>query len=160
SRQSLWSTAPGWRRLLIGSGMLTALALSAPIFLSRLAPAPVAQAVSVGPATQSGPTQQSCSLQIPDAPQYVTARVTGMVQNKDVSAATRTVESQTGAKISPPYLALPRVAAEVYPTGPVTMAAIPANMTVNIGDLVELSSRYRDRSLPCHFIPWTINRVI
>jgi hypothetical protein len=26
--------------------------------------------------------------------------------------------------------------------------------------MVELASRYRDRALPCHFVPWTINRLV
>jgi hypothetical protein len=112
-----------------------------------------------GPAMQSEKAQQSCSSQIPDAPQHVTARVTGTVTSEEALAATRAVESQLGAKISPAYLALPRVNAQL-PTGQATLAAIPVSMTVKIGDLVELNTRYRDRSLPCHFIPWTINRVI
>ena len=40
------------------------------------------------------------------------------------------------------------------------MAVIPEQMTVKIGDVVELNTRYRDASLPCHFIPWTINRLV
>jgi hypothetical protein len=112
-----------------------------------------------GPAMQSERAQQSCTSQIPDAPQHVTARVTGIVPSEEALAATRAVESQIGAKISPAYLTLPRVNAQLL-TGQATLAAIPVSMTVKIGDLVELSTRYRDRSLPCHFIPWTINRVI
>jgi len=41
-----------------------------------------------------------------------------------------------------------------------TIAAIPPDMTVKVGDLVVLNTRYRDHSLPCHFIPLTISRVI
>jgi hypothetical protein len=40
------------------------------------------------------------------------------------------------------------------------MAAIPEHTAVKMGDLVELNSRHRDQSLPCHFIPWTINRRV
>jgi hypothetical protein len=40
------------------------------------------------------------------------------------------------------------------------MAAVPEYMTVKVCDLVEVNSRYRDPSLPCHFIPWTINRLV
>jgi hypothetical protein len=40
------------------------------------------------------------------------------------------------------------------------MAAVPEHMSVKIGDTVELNSRYRDPTLPCHFIPWTINRLV
>jgi len=159
--QTLWSTAPGWRRLVIGSSVLTSVALSAPMWLPHLDTAPQTQFAShaVGPAMQSQTTQQSCSLQIPNAPEHVTARVTRMVPSEETLAITRTVETQIGAKISPAYIALPRVAAEINP-GRVTLAAIPVNMTVKIGDEVELNSRYRDPTLPCHFIPWTINRVI
>jgi hypothetical protein len=115
--------------------------------------------VAPGPAMQSERAQRSCTSQIPDAPQHVTARVTGMVPSEEALAATRTVESQIGAKISPAYLTWPRVNAQL-PTGQATLAAYPVSMNVKIGDLVELNTRYRDRSLPCHFIPWTINRVV
>jgi hypothetical protein len=58
-------------------------------------------------------------------------------------------------------VSLRRATVEDYPPGNFrTMAAIPEQMTVQIGDLVELSSRYRDAALPCHFIPWTINRLV
>jgi hypothetical protein len=66
-----------------------------------------------------------------------------------------------GARINPDYFALKRATVERYPDGNrSTMAAIPENMDVKIGDLVELASRYRDRTLPCHFVPWTINRLV
>jgi hypothetical protein len=56
---------------------------------------------------------------------------------------------------------LPRVAIEGYPdTNIKSMAAVPERMTVKIGDLVEVNTRYRDASLPCHFIPWLINRPV
>jgi hypothetical protein len=45
-------------------------------------------------------------------------------------------------------------------TGMETIAAVPPAMSVKVGDLVELNSRYRDHSLPCQFIPWTDNRVV
>jgi hypothetical protein len=112
-----------------------------------------------GAAMQSERAQQSCTSQIPDAPEHVTARVTGVVPREEALAATRTVESQIGAKISPAYLTWPRVSAQLL-TGQATLAAYPVSMTVKIGDLVELNTRYRDRSLPCHFIPWTVNRVV
>jgi hypothetical protein len=165
-KPTLWSTAPGWRKLVIGSGVLTSLAVSAPILLPRPETVTDTQSAhAVGSAVQSEKTQQSCtaqmlSWQIPDAPQHVTARVTRMVPSAEVLARTRAVETQIGAKISPAYLTLFRVDAQMYSTGQVTLAAIPVDMTVKIGDLVELNSRYRDQSLPCHFIPWTINRVI
>jgi hypothetical protein len=40
------------------------------------------------------------------------------------------------------------------------MAAVPENLDVKIGDVVELNSRYRDPGLPCHFIPWTIDHLV
>jgi hypothetical protein len=88
-----------------------------------------------------------------DALQHVTARVTGMVPSEEALAATR--DSQIGAKISPAYLTLPGVNVQL-PTGQATLAAIPVSMTVKMGDLVDLNTRYRDRSLACRFIPWTI----
>jgi hypothetical protein len=89
------------------------------------------------------------------------ARVTSFVSPEQALAATQAVEAQLGAKISPSYLSLPHVAAEGYPNSSFkTLAAIPQQMTVKIGDVVELNARYRDAGLPCHFIPWTINRLV
>ncbi len=75
------------------------------------------------------------------------------------------MEAQLGAKVSPDYFSLTRVMVEIEPaekgaTDRTTMAAIPESLAVKIGDLVELDGRHRDQSLPCHFIPWTINRLI
>jgi hypothetical protein len=150
-KPALWSSAPAWRTLVIGSGLLTSLAMSAPIVLSGLG-------------VEVGSTQQSCTTQLPGAPQHFTARVTRFLSSEQVLAATRSVEAQERAKISPGYLNLTRVGTEIsQPNGNTTfttMAAVPEFMTVGIGDVVELSSRYRDPSLPCHFVPWTVNRLI
>jgi len=161
-KSALWSTAPGWRKLVIGSGVLTSLAVSTPILLPRPETAPNTPAAShaFGAPTQSELTQQNCRSQIPDAPDHLTARVTHFVPSEEALAITRMVEAQLGAKISPAYLPLGRASIQPLPGGSPTIAAIPANVIVNIGDLVEVSTRYRDGSLPCHFFPWTINRVI
>jgi tetratricopeptide (TPR) repeat protein len=118
---------------------------------------------AVGSASQQ--PEQTCtaqmpSSQMPDVPQHVEARVTDTVPTAEVLTITRNVELQTGAKESPAYLGWYRVWAQNSASGHRTIAAIPPDMTVKLGDLVELNSRYRDRSLPCHFVPWTINRVI
>jgi hypothetical protein len=109
--------------------------------------------------TQRGP---SCNLQIADAPQQLTGRVTSFLAGEAASARVREIEAELGAKMSPAYVALNRVTVVAYPPSDSwsTMAAIPEGLTVKIGDLVELKSRYRDQSLPCHFIPWTINRLL
>jgi hypothetical protein len=106
------------------------------------------------------PTGPSCGLQIGDAPEHRTGRVTGVVSEQQALAATKAVEAQLGAPISPAYLPLKRVTVSDPQSDFRTMAAIPKEMSVQTGDMVELNSRYRDRSLPCHFIPWTINRLI
>jgi hypothetical protein len=106
------------------------------------------------------PTQPSCGLQIGDAPQHRTGRVTGFLSDEQALANTKTAEAQLGAPISPAYLSLQRVNVADPQSNFRTMAAVPKEMSVQMGDLVELSSRYRDPSLPCHFIPWTINRLI
>jgi hypothetical protein len=64
--------------------------------------------------------------------------------------------------MSPAYLPLKRATVEAYPGGGrwETGIGIPEHMAVAVGDVVELDSRHRDPSLPCHLIPWTINRVI
>jgi hypothetical protein len=115
---------------------------------------------AVGSASRSEQPEQTCTAQIPDVPQQFEARVTDTVPTAEVLTITRNVETQTGAKISPAYVAWFRVWAQSSANGQRTIAAIPPDMTVKIGDLVVLNTRYRDRSLPCHFVPLTINRVI
>ncbi len=99
-------------------------------------------------------------MQLATAPQHQTGRVIGLVPDVQALAGTRAIEANLKARISPAYLALKRVNVALDPQGDhrTTMAAIPEHMAVQIGDLVELDTRYRDPSLPCNFIPWTINR--
>ena len=115
----------------------------------------------INPKTQQQQVQQSCAAQIPTTARHVTGRVTGFWTDKEALAATRNVEAILGLKVNPAYLRLKHVGVRYGPTRDYeTMAAVPEHMAVKIGDTVELYSRYRDPSLPCHFIPWTINRII
>jgi hypothetical protein len=108
--------------------------------------------------------QQSCSTQLEASPQHYTARVIRLLSEQEVSARTMRVEGREQARMSPAYRPLRRVDAQAWPQDGSstfsTMAAIPEYMTVKVGDKVELISRHRDPTLPCNFIPWTINRVI
>ncbi len=114
------------------------------------------------PPTQPDPVQESCNLHIAGEPQHLTGRVTRFLSGEEILARTQSVEDRLGAKISPAYASLKRVTVESYPQdgNGSTMAAIPERMAVKIGDLVELNSRHQDESLRCHFIPWTINRIV
>jgi hypothetical protein len=106
--------------------------------------------------------QEACNLHIADEPQHLTGRVTGLLSGEEVMTRTQRVEAELGAQVSPAYVSLKRVTVERYPPAGnwSTMAAIPEHMAVKIGDLVELNSRHQDESLRCHFIPWTINRIV
>jgi hypothetical protein len=103
-------------------------------------------------------TQQSCSAQIPIAPEHATGVVTGFLNDEQVLAINRFTEAQVGAKVNPTYLPLKHV--WVQNPRLKTMAAVPEHMSVKIGDSVELNTRYRDPILSCHFIPWTINHLV
>ena len=115
-----------------------------------------------GAPAQTELMQQGCGLQIPGAPQRVTGRVTRFVSGEEALTLTNAVEAQLGAKISPAYLSLKRVRVEASGENRNwwTIAAVPEDMPVKVGDLVELNSRYRDPELPCQFIPWTIYRLL
>jgi hypothetical protein len=139
-----------------------------PAFLQNSPAAPIPPATetvqsapeAVASPTQAEPVQQSCKSQIADAPQHLTGRVTNFISAEQALARTSAVEAELGAKINPAYLSLKRVEVEKFPESSITMAAVPENLDVRIGDVVELNSRYRDPSLPCHFIPWTIGRLV
>jgi hypothetical protein len=110
--------------------------------------------------SQGDPLQPSCMLQIADAPEHQTGRVVRFLPDEQALERTRALEALLEAKISPAYLSLKRVEVDTRPYGSTFMAAVPEQMAVQIGDMVELNSRHRDTSLPCHFIPSTINRLI
>jgi len=113
-------------------------------------------------ASNAADTQQSCNAQNPPAPQNYTGLVAGFLTDEQVLKITRAVEAQSGSKVNPAYLPLKHVIVRAHWQNRdlQTMAAIPAQISVKPGDAVELSSRYRDPTLPCHFIPWTITRLI
>jgi hypothetical protein len=121
-----------------------------------------ARATAVEPAAvQSEPTQAKCDLEIGSTPQHVTGRVIAVLSSEEGQMRTQQVEAALGAKVSTAYASLQRVEVLRYPDGHLsTMAAVPQNMSVKLGDLVELNSRYQDQSAPCSFIPWTINRLV
>jgi hypothetical protein len=101
---------------------------------------------------------RTCALQIPGTPQRRTGRVTGLVSEEQALAAVKRVEAQSRAQISPAYQSLRHVSVEDGSFK--TMVAVPNELTVQVGDLVEFNSRYRDPGLACHFIPWIINRLV
>jgi hypothetical protein len=138
---------------------------------SALVPAP--RSAGVSPASPPGPgvagsnaeqSQQSCTTQLEASPRHYTARVTRFLSEQEVLEKTMRVEGREQARISPSYRLLRHVYTEVLaPDGSpefLTMAAIPEYLTVKVGDMVDLISRHRDPTLPCNFIPWTINRII
>ena len=89
-------------------------------------------------------------------------RVIEFMPSQQALAATRVMEAQLKAKISPAYLPLPRINVEAYPRngGWNGMVALPEGMTVKIGDVIEVATRYRDPEMPCNFIPWTVTRLV
>jgi len=118
------------------------------------------QVLLLNPKMQQQQVQQSCTAQVPAVAQHVTGVVTGFLTDEQVMAATRSAEEQSRAKVNPRYLHLKHATVRGYwgNQSSETMAAIPEHISVKMGDAVELNSRYRDPSLPCHFIPWTITR--
>jgi hypothetical protein len=117
------------------------------------------QVLLLNPKIQQQQVPQSCTAQLPAEAQLGTGLVTSFLTDEQVSAATRSVEAQTGAKVNPAYLRLRHVSVR-YAQSLETIAAVPENMSVKIGDTVELKFRHRDPSLACHFIPVTINRLL
>jgi hypothetical protein len=118
------------------------------------------QVLLLNPKTQQQQVQQSCTASLATAAQHATGLVTGFLTDEQVLAVTRSTEAQSGAKINPAYLRLKHVWVSWQNGRSVTMAAVPEHMSVKIGVSVELNFRYRDPSLPCHFIPVTINRLL
>jgi hypothetical protein len=136
-----------------------AISQNAPAAPIPLRPQPAASNAAGSP-TQAEPTQRRCALEIANMPLYSTGRVTGFLSEEEALVRTKAVEARLRAQVSPGYLSLRHVTVKEYPQGGfTTMAAIPEQMVVQIGDVVELNGRYRDPSLPCHFIPWTITRL-
>jgi hypothetical protein len=142
----LWSNSPAWRALVISSCLLTSLAISAPLVL------PVLNDASV---------KASCKLSFVNAvPTHVRAIVTGFVAADEVPEIRSRVEATVGGKENPEYLSERRALTIGLHSSFTTSAVIPDGMVLKVGDVVELNSRYRDRTRPCSYIPWTINRTL
>jgi hypothetical protein len=115
-----------------------------------------------GSTTPAEPPGPGCRMRMDDAVQHRKGRVTGFLSEEEALTETKTLEAQLEAKMSPAYVSLKRATVETYPRGGrwETGIGIPGHMAVEVGDVVELDSRHRDPSLPCSFVPWTINRII
>ena len=104
---------------------------------------------------------QACSVDPAQVPRYpvktdgVVIRLTTPGQAK---ASTEWMERKVGIRISPDYIALPRVVVRVVRNRAAseTLAAIVDGHTPKPGDHVEILSRYRDPRTRCNFIPWTV----
>lgn len=112
-------------------------------------------------------TEGSCNVQVPNAlvpsaPRRVAGLVTGFLSDEQALAITRNVEAEVGIKENPAYPPLKRAVVRLGSGNPPpwTMAVIPVFLSVKIGDTVLVDSRYRDPTLPCHFIPWVIESVL
>jgi hypothetical protein len=146
---------------IIGALITAGIAAAAvsPGFIGGKPAGPPGDAVSAT-STAAG-TEQSCTTRMPTAPRNVNGLVTGFLTDEQVLAITRSAEAQLGTKVNPAYPPLKHAMVRgLQNRSFVTMAAVPEHMSVKIGDTVELNSRYRDPTLPCHFIPWTINRLV
>jgi hypothetical protein len=128
---------------------------ASPALETHLDAAPLAE-----PAVARSSASPACGGKIPSEPQHVTGRVTAFLSDEDAQERTRMVEISLGLKSSAAYASLPRVNVVRSDGRGSTMASIPENMTVKLGDMVELNSRRWDQNIPCAFIPWTINRLI
>jgi hypothetical protein len=113
------------------------------------------------PQLAEAPTQ-TCAANLLDAPGKVLGRVEKTLTQEQALEATRRVEHRTGGHVNPSYLAMPHIIVHTLEPNSEwkTMAAIPPGVSVKVGDHVEVSSRYRDPSRPCDFIPWAVIRVI
>lgn len=106
-------------------------------------------------------TINKCAMQDPISGPRVIAKVTREISVGETHAATENVEKQIGVKISPAFADLKRVLVVGEEDQKFqTLAAIPPSMTLGIGDLVAVIGRHRDVSLPCNFIPWTVETII
>jgi hypothetical protein len=140
----LWSNSMAWRTLVISSFLLTSLAISAPLVL---------------PVLKDASETHNCKLSISTTPTHVFVRVTGFVPEDEKLAIRSLIEAQVGGKESPKYATQRRVFTIGLRSAFTTSAVVPDGMEVKVGDAVELNSRYRDPSLPCSYVPWTINRA-
>lgn len=142
---------------LITAGIATITLSPGLIGAARPGPPGAAPAVT----SKAAVTQQTCNARLPSAPDQLTGVVTGLISDEHALAITRSVEAQLGSKTNPAYPPLKHAWVRIFWGNQTlqTMAAIPVSLSVKIGDRVELNSRYRDPTLPCHFIPWTIKSL-
>ncbi len=153
---SLWSQAPGFRRLVLASGALATLSGASWVALPHFASAPDAAP------PLAAPQAASCSLIAPLDGQRFVGKAQGPVDDLSVRRAVANVELSANGKMSPEYVGKPRELIVIpWGTGSLrTFAVLPAGVAVFPGDTVEVVGRHRDPAKPCNFIPWTLTRVV
>lgn len=153
SDYSLWRNAPAWRNLVIGAAGLTAFTVATP-FLSRTNEL----AVDAGKAVAE--PQSSCPLKPGPIFPGSSGKVVGFLLQEQAQTLTQRTEAQLQAKLNPAFVNNLRAVITPEGTQSRLVALVPATMAVNIGDQVVFTGGYKDPSLPCHYMPNLISKII
>jgi hypothetical protein len=71
-------------------------------------------------------------------------------------------QSRYDMRINPNYIRNVRVAVQVgnAQERPLLLALLPPGMSAQVGDHVEFLTGHPDQSMPCHYIPNLVSRVL
>jgi hypothetical protein len=162
--RSLWREAPVWRTLTITTLVLTAMT-SAVLILQQ--PASTVQASRPEAEAQhssvaKSPENSTCGIKpgplFPDG----SGKIIGFLSQSEASDLLQRTEMQLRARINPHYLTNLRAVVEPsgFSGGRRYIAIVPKTLAVRVGDQIEYAGGYTDTSMPCHYIPNLISRVI
>jgi hypothetical protein len=80
-------------------------------------------------------------------------RVIGIANAAQALALIRSSQVMTDRRINPNYVRKPQVFAETLDGSRKSSVVLPAGVTVNVGDVIEIDSGHVDPSDPCQYIP-------
>jgi hypothetical protein len=162
--RALWREAPAWRRLTITTLVLTAATISISVMQPET---PVVQENQAEAAVQhsepSVPSEKwTCGLSPGTHGRGGRGKVVEFLTAAQALKVLQRTETQKHGSINPEYLSNLRARVELEGgfAGMRTVALVPTTLTVHIGDHVEFAGAYTDASMPCHYIPQLISRVI
>jgi hypothetical protein len=140
---ALWSRSSAFRKLAVSAGLVTALAIGAPMLLTQ-------------------PTSCALRQDLLSPPSHGTVKVVSFFDEMSLPKNIEGREAKLGAAIAPPYRSMKWIhfgrPGQPEVSG---IAAVPGNLPVKVGDTIELNTFYsRATDLPCGFIPWTVNRIL
>lgn len=150
---SLWSTAPAWRSLVIWACGLTSLAIALAYFAG-----PPAGIATTGEGQEA--KWNTCGIRPGPLGKNGVGQIIKIMPPEETANFLQATAKRLHADITPKYLPLTRLVVEQKNGDGNIVIVAPWDATVHPGDIVEYRGAHTDSELPCHYVPALLARVL